>query len=239
VFTALTTAFAARVRGRTVAAVFTLGGAGEAAFGARLAGNPVWRREEAPTAVVDLTAGLAHVEAHVLSNNRRNERNRGLKRGCTLHASSAPDDLAAWYPLYRDAARGWDQAPVPLAFMQDLARSRPDRAFLVQVRRAGEIIGGHFCVHWGDRVRALYGASRRDIAKECFPATLLYWQDLVEGCARGAAWLDFGGFAGQAGLHRFKRLMGASEERRAQYTCAQPAWRVMTAARQRWRGGRS
>ena len=239
VFTALTTAYAARVRGRTVAAVLTLGSTSEAAFGARLATGPAWRREEVPTAVVDLAAGLAHVEAHVLSNNRRNERNRGLKRGCTLHASSDAGDLAAWYPLYREVAQGWAQAPVPLSFMQDLARSRPDRAFLVQVRRGGEIIGGHFCVHWGDRVSALYGASRRDIAKELFPATLLYWQDLVEGCARGAACLDFGGFGGQAGLRHFKRLMGTSEELRAQYSCTQPAWRALLAARRRWRGGRS
>ncbi len=236
VFDALTAAFAARVRGRTVAADLTLGRASEACFGARLAAVAAWRRLEVPTSVVDLTGGLAHVEAHVLSNNRRNERNRGLKRGCTLGASSDLTDLSAWYPLYREVARGWAQAPVPLAFMQDLVHSRPDRAFLVLVRHAGAIIGGHFCVHWGERVCALYGASRRDVAKELFPATLLYWQDLVEGCARGAAGLDFGGFGGQAGLRRFKQLMGADEEMRAQYTCARRSWVALTAARRRWRG---
>jgi hypothetical protein len=236
VLDALTTAYAARVVGRTVSADFTLGRASEARFGARLAKAAAWQRAEVPTSVVDLSAGLTHVEAHVLSNNRRNERNRGLKRGCTLCASSDPLDLAAWYPLYREVARDWAQAPVPLAFMQELASTRPDRAFLVQVRHAGAIIGGHFCVKWGDRVSALYGASRRDVAKELFPATLLYWQDLVEGCARGAAVLDFGGFGGQSGLRRFKQLMGASEEMRAQYTCARRSWRVLSAARRRARG---
>ncbi len=235
-FAALTAAYAARVGGRTVSADLTLGRANEARHGASLAAEAGWRREEVPTSVVDLSAGLAHVEAHVLSNNRRNERNRGLKRGCTLGASSDLADIAAWYPIYREVAQDWVQSPVPLAFMQDLARARPDRAFLVLVRHAGAIIGGHFCVHWQDRVCALYGASRRDVAKELFPATLLYWQDLVEGCARGAVVLDFGGFGGQAGLRRFKQLMGASEELRAQYTCVRQGWGVVAAARRRWRG---
>ena len=43
-----------------------------------------------PTALVDLAGGLAHVEAHVLSNNRRNERNRGLKRGCYAARQQRP-----------------------------------------------------------------------------------------------------------------------------------------------------
>lgn len=236
VFAALAAAYAATVRGRTVAAVLTLDRAAESRYGTRLVAAGCWRRAATPTAVVDLTPGLAHVEAHVLSNNRRNERNRGLKRGCSLHTSSDPADLAAWYPLYRMIARGWAQAPVPLAFMQELARTRPDRAFLVHVRHAGVIIGGHFCVHWGDRVHALYGASRRDVAKELFPATLLYWQDLVEGCARGAAELDFGGFGGQAGLRRYKQLMGTREESRAQYVCMHRTWATLTQLRRRWRG---
>ncbi len=62
-FDALTTAYAARVGGRTVAAVFTLGRASEAAYGARLVAEPSWRREDVPTSLVDLSAGLAHVEA--------------------------------------------------------------------------------------------------------------------------------------------------------------------------------
>lgn len=235
-FAALAAAYAATVGGRTVAAVLTLDRPVEAMHGPRLAASGLWRREEVPTAVVDLAPGLAHVEAHVLSNNRRNERNRGLKRGCSLHTSSDLADLAAWYPLYRMIARDWAQAPVPLAFMQELAHTRPDRAFLIQVRHAGVIIGGHFCVHWGDRVHALYGASRRDVARELFPATLLYWQDLVEGCARGATVLDFGGFGGQAGLRRFKQLMGTREETRAQYTCTRRGWEAVARLRRRWRG---
>jgi hypothetical protein len=235
-FDALVGAYAARVGGRTVSAVLTLDHADEIAHGARLARSSRWRRAEVPTALVDIGGGLAHVEAHVLSNNRRNERNRGLKRGCSLHTSSDLADLAAWYPLYREVAQDWAQAPVPLAFMQDLARTRPDRAFLVHVRHAGAIIGGHFCLHWRDRVYALYGASRRDVARELFPATLLYWQDIVESCRRGVAGLDFGGFGGQAGLRRFKQLMGAREEMRAQYTCDRRGWQLLTAARHRWRG---
>jgi CelD/BcsL family acetyltransferase involved in cellulose biosynthesis len=235
VFAALVHAYARRVRGRTVSATFTLGRDAEAAHGSGLADSRIWRREEVPTALVDLNGGLDYVEAHVLSNNRRNERNRGLKRGCTLHVASDAADLAAWYPLYLEVAQDWAQAPVPLAFMQDLARARPERAFLVQVRRGGQIIGGHFCVHWGERITALYGASRRDVAKELFPATLLYWQDLVEGCARGAAAVDFGGFGGQAGLRRFKELMGTREELRAQYTFMPGPWRAVMGARQRWR----
>jgi hypothetical protein len=191
-----------------------------------------------PTAVVDLAGGLAHVERYVLSNNRRNERNRGLKRGCTLHTSHDPADLAAWYPLYLEIAAGWAQAAVPLGFMQELVREQPRHAFFVHVRHDGGIIGGHFCVAWRDHVHALYGASRDDRAKELFPATLLYWQDIVEACARGARWLDFGGYAGRSGLQRFKQLMGATEELRLQATRWHALWGPVAAVRRRLRGAR-
>ncbi len=230
---ALLDACGASVRGRTITAAVTL----SAAQSALVPAASGWQREDVATAVIDLSGGLAHIERTVLSNNRRNERNRGLKRGCTLHTSTDPDDVAAWYAIYLDVAASWAQAPVPLEFMQALLRERSQHAFFALVRRRGVIVGGHFCIAWRDRVAALYGASRPDLAREVFPSTLLYWQDIVEGCARGARVLDFGGYAGRTGLRQFKRLMGAAEEVRCQLRRSHPLWTVAAAMRRTLRGG--
>ena len=49
--------------------------------------------------------------------NKRNERNRGLRRGAQVFVSRDDADLAAYYPLYTAAAartgRGADPVDVP------------------------------------------------------------------------------------------------------------------------------
>jgi predicted N-acyltransferase len=175
-----------------------------------------WTVTAFESAVVDCRQGLAQVEAERWTNNRRNERNRGLKRGCTLHAEHDPAALAAWYPLYLAGAMRWDQAPVPLGFLQDLLRSAPDQTVFNCVRLAGELVAGHFCFVSRDRLVAWQGAVRTELASTHFLTTLLYWQDVVHACGQGLAAVDFGGCVGRDGLWDFKRRCGAEPEPRWQ-----------------------
>lgn len=178
-----------------------------------------------PALVLPLAGGLAAVEYGVLPKNRRNERNRALRRGCTHGVTGDPAVCAEYYPIYLAAASRWGERPVPLALLQGLLRDGGGAVFLSWVRREGRLIGAHLCFHHGDEVVAWNGTT--DPAHhDVFPATVLVWTDVVEACARGAARLDLGGSAGVGGVARFKELLGAAPESRlfCQWTAAPYGW---------------
>lgn len=208
-------ALAARIRGRTGLAALTLAGHGAASTAAQLA-DAGWLRQDYDSAVVDCRGGLEHVEGVLWTNNRRNERNRGLKRGCLLHDAPDPDALAAWYPLYRAEAAAWAQAPAPLEFLLALVEQTPDRVVFSHVTLDGEVVAGHFGFVSRRRLVAWQGAIRHDLARTHFLTTLLYWQDMVGACARGLEAVDFGGCVGRDSLWDFKRRCGARPEPRIQ-----------------------
>ncbi len=189
-----------------------------------------WRRQEVPAAVMPLEGGLDYVERHVLKKNRRNERNRALKRGCSYGVTSDLDLLSTYYPIYEASAHRWGITPVPLGLLRDVLKGGEEHAFLTYVRCEDEIVGAHLNFHWGDRVTAWNGATL-PAHDDKFPATLLIWADLEEACRRGAAWLDLGGSGGLASLANFKKLLGAQEEVRGHYVLESTLMRV-------WRRGR-
>lgn len=199
-----------------------------AAAGARwgeVAARAGLRPRLVPALVLPLAGGLAAVEYGVLPKNRRNERNRALRRGCTHGVSDDPAVCAEYYPIYLAAASRWGERPVPLALLQGLLRDGGGAVFLSWVRREGRLIGAHLCFHHGDEVVAWNGTT--DPAHhDVFPATVLVWTDVVEACARGAARLDLGGSAGVGGVARFKELLGAAPENRlfCQWTAAPYGW---------------
>jgi len=237
VFEALAGALAAQVAGRTAVAAFTVASP-EARRRARALAGSGWRVAAFPAAVVDCRQGLAHVERDLWTNNRRNERNRGFKRGCTIAAETDPDVVPDWYPLYVPQAAGWAQAPVPSAFLQGLLREFPGRAVLNAVRLEGRLVGGHFCLRSRDRLVAFQSAVRPDLLNTHFLTTLLYWQDIVYACEQGLAAVDFGGSVGRDSLWDFKRRCGAEPEERCQLQKRSGLGRlVQFAARQgrRWR----
>ena len=119
--------------------------------------------------------------------------------------------------------------------MEELAERGEGRAFLIYVEYEDRIIGGHFCVQGGDRLVAWVGATLAEHNRRLFPATLIVWQEITEGCARGVRYVDLGGSGGIGTLSRFKRLLGADTEVRGHYTLSTPWWR---AARQLRRLGR-
>ncbi len=70
-------ALGARLRGRTGLAVATLAGDQRELVAEELAAVG-WQRQDYTTAVVDCRGGAEQVERDLWTNNRRNERNRGL-----------------------------------------------------------------------------------------------------------------------------------------------------------------
>ncbi len=169
-----------------------------------------WRRETVPAAVFDLAPGLEAVEREQLRKNRRNERNRSLRRGCRLETTTDPAVAEPFLAVYALSARRWGITPPPLALLADLLAAAGGRVFCTVVRHGDEFLGGHLLLHEGETVTAWLGATLPG-REELFPATLLVWGDLQEACARGARWLDLGGHGGQRGVANFKRLLGAQE----------------------------
>lgn len=202
--------------------------------------RPGWQRQDYQTALVDCRRGPEHVEVQLWTNNRRNERNRGLKRGCTLHSGGSLDDLERWYPLYLQKSRQWAQAEVPLGFFRDLVAACPEQTVLDTVRLEGELVGGHFCFVAGDRLVAWQGAVQPELSRRYFLTPLLYWRNILTACEWGLDWVDFGGCVGRDSLWDFKRRCGAQASPRVQWirrTTLGRVHRVAADMARRLRGG--
>jgi hypothetical protein len=211
------------------AVTLALGPDRERRFGPLVAGIEGWTRHASPTAVIDLAGGAETVERDRLAMTKRNERNRGLRRGARVTASREASDLAAYYPLYAAAAAQWGVRPTPLAFLTELLADPGERVFFTCVRLEDRVIGGHLNLHLGDRVFAWNGVSDPSCARTHFPATLCFWGDIVEACRRGARWLDMGASGGHASLEGFKRYFGAELQERGYYVDEGAALRLARA----------
>ena len=200
--------------------------------------NMGFRREAVPVAVMPLGLGLEHVERNLLKKNRRNERNKALRRGCVTGVTDDPAIIDEFYPIYHAATRRWGSSAVDRDLLTDLMAGGEGRVFCTTVRFEGELIGVHYNIVDGDTVTAWLAATVLERSKELFPSTLLVWTDLEEACRRGAAWLDLGAHGGQAGVANFKKLIGAEEMFRGSYTrhaVGGRIWRLSRRLRRRWR----
>ncbi len=230
--------FQALRRGPLSALGMALNAGAEEAFGPLLAGERRWRRHDAPTAVVSLAGGIDDVEKNKLVMNKRNERNRGLRRGAEVFATRDPQWLEPYYRLYLQAARHWKVEPVPASFLRALLAGPGDGrgagdVFFTCVKVGRQVIGGHVNLHLGDRVFAWNGVTDPEFARTHFPATLCFWGDMVEACRRGALWLDFGASGVASSLLTFKKYFGATMQQRGYYTSESDVLRLA-----RWLRGR-
>jgi hypothetical protein len=218
IFLDLTTAFLERRHSGPAACTLALNRTLDVRFGSLLAQSGRWQRHDAPTAVVDLGGGIENVAAKRLNRTKRNERNRGLRQGAEVFATTNQDLVRSYYPLYLAATGHWGTTPVPLEFLCRLLEDPHERCFFVCVRLAGKVIGGHLNLHYGDRVFAWNGVTDPLYARTHYPATLVFWGDMVEACRRGARWFDLGGSGGVQSLTGFKKYLGAEIEERGFYT---------------------
>jgi len=190
----------------------------EKKFGPLMGRFPRWTRQEAPTALVSLAGGIDQVDRERLVMNKRNERNRGLRRGAEVFATDDAQLLARYYRIYERAADLWGIEPVPAGLLQALLRDEQGRVFFTCVRLEGQVIGGHLNLHYGDKVLAWNGVTDPRFARTHFPATLCFWGDMVEACRRNARWLDLGGSGSVGSLAGFKKYFGAELRVRGLYT---------------------
>lgn len=209
-----------------------LGPAHEKRFGSLMAARRGWVRQDSLTAAVSLEGGLEEVEKTRLVANKRNERNRGLRRGVEFFSTSDDDLVEQYYRIYEQAAGHWGVPPNPLSLLKALLADPKGGAFFTCVRHEGRVIGGHFNLHHGDRVLVWNGVTDPDYAREYFPATVCFWGDLVESSRRGAAWLDLGGSAGVNSLMGFKKFFGAELQMRGLYFNEAPMLRLMKKGRE-------
>lgn len=216
-FTHLTGDLLVRRPSGLATAAIALNPLSESRFGHLLAPTAGWVRQDSPTAMVPLRGGLEVVEKQRMVMNKRNERNRALRRGTEVFATREADLLAAYYPIYEQASSHWGVVPAPLGLLQDLLADPQDQVFFTCVRYEDQVIGGHLCLHQGDRVFAWNGVTDPTFARTHFPATLCFWGDLVEACRRGAKWLDFGASGGVNSLAGFKKYFGAELMERGFY----------------------
>lgn len=213
----------------------------EARYGELLIDDARWVRRDHPTAVVLLEGGFEAVLSGGRTKTKRKERSRSARHGVEVSISRDPALVAEYYPIYERAARVWNIPPAPLPFLQELLAGRPadgvggGDAFFTCVSLAGNVIGGHLNLVYGDRVIAWNGVTDPQFATPYYPATAAIWADVEESCRRGARWLDLGGSGGDEKLEEFKRHFGAQVQSRGWYTSDTLALRLARAGRDRWR----
>ncbi len=195
-----------------------------------------YHRREVPVAVIPLDQGLDHVETRILKKNRRNERNKALRRGAEIGVSEDPAIIDEFYPVYLEATRRWGSPATERGLLVDLMDAGEGSVFCTTVRHEGDLLGAHFNIVDGDTITAWLAATDMARSKEFFPATLLVWADLEESCRRGVRWLDLGAHGGQSGVANFKRLIGCHEVMRGSYVRHTPGgylWRALRRLRRR------
>jgi len=168
-------------------------------------------------ASISLVDGYDHVEMNVIKKNRRNERNRSMKRGCTTGVTTDPKIIDEYYPIYLRATSRWGTKPVPEQLLKDLLTDSSGDAFMSWVRLDGKLIGGHLNFSAGGIVTAWNGATDLEL-KDVFPASVLIFTDVEEACSRGCVLLDLGAHGGVEGVEQFKRMFGAESDRRIMFT---------------------
>jgi len=238
VFEKLVDALVALREGLLGSCAMVLSAAREERFGRLMRIRPAWVRQDAQTAVVSLSGGIDQVEKDKLVMNKRNERNRGLRRGAEVFVTDDAALFGEYYGIYDRAALHWGIDPVPESLLQALLRDAGGRVFFTCVRLEGKVIGGHLNLHHRDKVLAWNGVTDPQYARTHFPATLCFWGDMVEACRRGAGWLDLGGSGSIGSLAGFKKYFGAELQVRGLYVLDSSTTGLLRKGRDKWRGGR-
>lgn len=195
----------------------SLNTAQEKQHGALLKKMAGWDRRSVPGAVINIQSGLDEFEMTRMKKNKRNERNRGLKRGVEAFVTNEVKWIQEYYPIYQAASETWGISPVPLDFLKGLLELGPEQSFFTCVVYEGKVIGGHLNLVHRDRVMAWNGVTDPAFARDYFPATIAVWQDATEACRRQAGYLDLGASGEVVSLEGFKKNFGAEMEERGFY----------------------
>lgn len=175
--------------------------------------NSGFEQQKYSGAIMPLQSGYENIEMNLVPKNRRNERNRSLKRGCVAGVTSDPEIIEEYYPVYLESASSWGVTPVPKQFMKQLLGQSDGSVFMTYVRHEEKFVGGHLNFHGDGIVTAWNGATDKD-DKSIYPASVLIFKDIEEACNRGCKVLDLGAHGGVKGVSNFKKMFGAESDSR-------------------------
>jgi hypothetical protein len=165
------------------------------------------------TSLLDLAPGWDRVRSGFSEGHRRAIR-RAAENGLTVAPAAGPDDVRAYYDVYRDSLRRWagratNDYPWSLFESGMRAGERHREAMTLWLcRHEGRVVAGAWVFRWNGRAIYWHGASLTS-ALELNPGHLLHAEIIRDACARGTAWYDFNPSGGHAGVLRFKEGFGA------------------------------
>ncbi|MCP4548896.1 MAG: GNAT family N-acetyltransferase [bacterium] len=160
------------------------------------------------TQILDLRGGWEQVLATKIRKEKRRQMRKAERGGVQVERSTDPAAVAAYYEIYLEHVRDWGLSdPTPLAHLQQLVRDG-ERVRFWTARLEGEIIGGHFNLHFRRMIIAWNGTARKS-CRQLAPSVALYAANLERACLDGDEYFNFGGSGVNDPLFDFKASFGA------------------------------
>ena len=173
--------------------------------------------------VVDLSGGLAEVEARYAARARRHVRKAG-RMGVEVRQRLDAGALEEFYALHLRTRRRLGVPTQPKAFIRALAGLfAQGLGFAAIARVEGKSVAAAIFLRNGGNLTYKYGASDERYL-HTRPNNVIFAEVIRSACGQGLTTLDLGRTDfGQEGLREFKRSLGATEKTLAYtYRCALP-----------------
>jgi lipid II:glycine glycyltransferase (peptidoglycan interpeptide bridge formation enzyme) len=187
---------------------------------------PGFEREEAPTAVIDLTRGLEEVWSGIDRTGRK-KINQAEKEGIKVSLSDRFEEFWEMNLAFIKQKNYGYRMGIGLPPLQQLR----EKGTLLIAERDGQLLTGHVHLEDGRRMVGLVSASKRfedaEMSKLVGKANrLVYWEKLKRGKEKGLSELDLAGIVPDhdlakdpslASLNEFKLSLGAGRVMRYNY----------------------
>jgi hypothetical protein len=163
------------------------------------------------THVLQLENGAAGVRRQMTKGHRCNVR-QAERQGVIIEPAGRPEDVSAYYAVYRDSLRRWGERargkPYPEALFHALLAEGETFARLWLARASGEVVSGALVLSWGEGAVYWHGATL-ERAFALRPSHAVVMAAIEDAIERGCRWFDFNPSGGLEGVIRFKEGFGA------------------------------
>jgi CelD/BcsL family acetyltransferase involved in cellulose biosynthesis len=146
------------------------------------------------------------------------------RSGLQVRPAETMHELRVWYLLYLETMRRLLVIPQPYhVFEQAWRRLHSQgllRLLLAEHVEAGQsrLVAGFLYFQWGNTIYHMYTGWRRE-DQELRPNDLLHWQAIIDACAEGLRFYDFGHApVGNQGIAQFKAKWVAQTKTTYRYT---------------------
>jgi CelD/BcsL family acetyltransferase involved in cellulose biosynthesis len=162
------------------------------------------------TQILDLSDGWDEIFSGKIRKEKRRQIRKAQRAGIKISRSRDPEDVRRYYEIYLEHVNDWGlTTPTPLEHLQLLA-GEETRARFWTAHLDGELIGGHFNLHFGGMVTAWNGTVRKSHRKFA-PSVALYGHNIEQACLEGERFFNFGGSEANDPLTEFKAAFGAEQ----------------------------